>query len=140
MNPISDRSKRKMLVIALSISVTCMLLISGYIWFVSDTYDSYDSFDSEVWRSEKDHCTSSELKRAGMAKTIINNHIALGKHTRADVERLLGNPDYVSKGGNLNYYAYCLGRGPFTFNTEVLNIEFDEEGRVNTAYIKMDIE
>jgi outer membrane protein assembly factor BamE (lipoprotein component of BamABCDE complex) len=107
-------------------------LVAFAFWWMSSGVFTVDRFDNKTWSRLITNAEDSTCYRGGMASDIKKRLLKRGM-SRADVERLLGQPDRVS---NPREYQYILGMcSGFQIDYDNLHIYFDEQGGLERAAI-----
>ena len=95
-------------------------------WLFNGGIFRTSGFDEAAWKSMSRKTSDSSCYRGGMAHDITTNVLRVGL-PRAEVERLLGVPDYK----RANTYAYFLGMcSGLRMDFDTLDVYFDPEGGV----------
>ena len=115
------------------VSIAVIVLTMAFaLWWMSSGVFATDRFKQKVWLRPIRETEDSTCYRGGMARDIEKRVLEAGI-TKADVERLLGAPDFVQEPRE---YRYTLGMcSGFKIDYDDLHIYFNEHGTFERSAI-----
>jgi hypothetical protein len=129
MNPAIRKSWtpwRIALAICAAVVVSTIAFVGWQYWLIKGGIFRTSSFNEAEWKSLKRKTADSSCYRGGMAHDLKTNILRSGI-TKAEVEKLLGEPDSNKAAAHEYLLGMCSG---LRIDFDTLDIQFDSEDRL----------
>jgi hypothetical protein len=131
-------ARRILIRIGMLFAFVLIVLIGWLVWFFHFGVDARDErFEANLWNERANVYSVSNdpgCVRGGMAVDLLKRNLLLAKSS-AEVNELLGRPD-KSDSASISYeLGQCSG---FGWESSILRVGFDENGKVKRAKIERD--